>query len=140
MFLINSDDSADQTRRKSTTKSDQAAFQDELLPLDCAAPGARCPPFAPVVGRRLRQEDAPRGRDGGGAAIVQASSRGPPADLRSRVAMAEPLAPFQTETISLSPLIPPHTHLLPKHGPGCSFTGGGGIPVQNWSGEAGCDL
>lgn len=39
---------------------------------------------------------------GGVAAHCTRRPRGPPVDFRSRVAMVEPLAPFQIETISLS--------------------------------------
>lgn len=69
----------------------------------------RCAPPARVVGHRLRQEDALR--EGRGGAIVR---RGPGAPRGFQIPSCDgrPLAPFQIGTISLNPLIPPHTHLL----------------------------
>lgn len=75
----------------------------------------RCAPPVRVVGRRLRQEDALRERRGG--AIVR-SGPGAPRGFQIPSSDGRPLAPFQIGTISLNPLIPPHTHLLP---PSCSL-------------------
>lgn len=84
----------------------------------CRSPSAsRWPQIA--AGRRTA------GNGEGGSPLYERAP-GHPVDFRSRVAMVEPLAPFQIETISLSPLIPPHTHLLlplfPPQTPGWSFT------------------
>lgn len=83
----------------------------------------RCAPPARDVGRRLKQEDALRERRGG--PIVRAGP-GAPRGFQMPSCDGRPLASFQIETISLNPLIQPHTHLIPpcplKQTPGWSFT------------------
>lgn len=73
--------------KQSNQTSEQAAFR-ELSGLGCPLlllnrPSGRC-------GRKTHRRESRRG------ACLR-----PPAALRSRVAMVEPLAPFQTETIRL---------------------------------------
>lgn len=116
------------------TKSEQRR-SGELLPLSpdpfkrpgwpqrcsrCRSPSASC--WSQIAaGRRTAGK-----REGGSPLYKRAP--GHPVDFRSRVAMVEPLAPFQIETISLSPLIPPNTHLLlllppfPPQTPAWSFS------------------
>lgn len=112
-------DSDSLERKREMTNSIQVNFSHSLVigghsEAWMAAALYRCAPPARVVGRRLRQEDTLRDRRGG--AIVRPGP-GAPRGFQIPSCDGRPLAPFQIGTISLKPLIPPHTHRLPLSSP-----------------------
>lgn len=130
---------------KQKVNSVQVNFHTESWPVQTAWMAAAVQQM-PLPQRELLLADCGRkthcGEERGGSPLYKRAP-GHPVDFRSRVAMVEPLAPFQNETISLIPLIPPNTHLLlflPPFPPQFQCDGkhpASSLELQNWSEDQG---